>query len=70
MVGIALEVQNTDARSLSKREQNLVDKIRQKHSVVRQKNAAINNPVHRNEFKRSFQEGYTRNGLLLKIMFS
>lgn len=53
MVGITLEVQNTDARPLSKREQNLVDKIRRKHSVVRQKNAAINKPVHRNEFKRS-----------------
>ena len=53
MVGITLEVQNTNARSLSKREQNLVDKIRRKHGVVRQKNAAINKPVHRNEFKRS-----------------
>lgn len=45
-------VLNNVTRPLSKTEQNIINNIRRRHSLVGQKNGKINEPVHRNEFKK------------------
>ena len=46
------DVLNNVTRPLTKTEQNIINDIRRRHSLVGQKNGKINEPIHRNEFKR------------------
>ena len=56
MIEKITEVLNNGTRPLTKTEQNIINDIRRRHSLVGQKNGKINEPIHRNEFKKYYKK--------------